>query len=65
MSQIAESILESSEFFLTELNVAAGCLEFLRTDMATLQRASFVDGRSELSVEKNIYTVSLADAMSW
>jgi len=65
MSKLVESILEGSEFFLTKLNVSSGFLEFLRTDIATLQRASFLDGRSELSVDENIYTVSLADAMSW
>ncbi len=65
MSNLVERILESEEFFLTELSVASGFLEFLRTDIAALRRASFIDGRSELTVEKNIYTVSLSDAMSW
>lgn len=65
MSKHVESILESPEFFLTKLNVTSGFLEFLRTDTDALQGASFMDGRSELSVEKSIYTVSLSDAMSW
>jgi hypothetical protein len=65
MSHLVEHILEGEEFFLTGLNLASGVLEFLRTDIAALQRASFMDGRSDLSVEKNIYTVSLPDAMSW
>jgi hypothetical protein len=64
-SKVVENILESSEFFLTKLNVSSGFLEFLRTDIATLQRASFMDGRSQLSVDKNMYTVSLSEAMSW
>ena len=65
MTKRVESILESSEFFLTKLNLESATLEFLRTDIATLKRASFMDGRTELSLEKNIYTVSLSDAMSW
>jgi hypothetical protein len=64
-SKLVENILESSEFFLTKLNVVSGSLEFLRTDIATLQRASFMDGRSQLSVDKNIYTVGLSEALSW
>jgi hypothetical protein len=65
MNKPVESILESPEFFLTELNVTSGFLKFLHTDTTALQRASFLDGRSELSLEKNIYTVSLSEAMSW
>ena len=60
-----ENILEGSEFFLTGLNLKLGTLEFLRTDIAMLKRASFMDGRTELSAEKKTYTVSLSEAMSW
>jgi hypothetical protein len=58
-------ILESEEYFLNALNIASESLEFLRTDIATLQRSAFLDGRSEVSLDEKTYTVSLADAMSW
>ncbi len=60
-----EHILEGEEYFLNALNTASETLEFLRTDFATLQSAAFLDGRSEVSIDNKIYTVSLADAMSW
>lgn len=60
-----EQILEGEEYFLNALDTASESLEFLRTDLATLQSAAFLDGRSEVSIDKKKYTVSLADAMSW
>jgi hypothetical protein len=60
-----QHILEGEEYFLNALNSASESLEFLRTDLATLQSAAFLDGRSEVSIDNKKYTVGLADAMSW
>jgi hypothetical protein len=65
MVNLMEHILEGEEYFLNALNIASESLEFLRTDIATLQSAAFLDGRTEVSIDNKTYTVSLADAMSW
>ena len=60
-----DHILESRDYFLNALNVSAGTLEFLQTDIATLQNAAFLDGRTEVSIDGRTYSVALDDAFAW
>lgn len=60
-----QEILESTSYLLHSIDVKKGTFDFLYTNRETLSSASFIDGRSSLSLDKTVWQVPIDDALEW
>jgi len=60
-----DEILESEHYLLHCVDIEAGCFGFIRTSRALLSEASFIDGRSKISIDETLWHVPIDDALSW
>lgn len=60
-----ETILQNPNYFLQSIDPSSKTLKFIKTTRDTLSTAAFIDGRSELTSDNNIYSVKIEDALRW
>lgn len=58
-------ILESEEYLLHFLDIEKGHFGFIKTSRELLSQASFIDGRSQISIDQTLWYVPIEDALAW